>query len=334
MTFWFYFVNLFFILVNENLSLKNRILEALRNATSPLSGDQLAELSGVSRVAVWKAVQSLLESGYGIESSRHGYSLTKDLKDSLYPWEFGLQEEHFSHFRETDSTMIQARNLAQKSDEKGRHSQTDSGEPYIQIVTADRQTKGKAQGGHKWTTTEGSLAFTVVYKSPLPVAKSGLVRVAAQTALVRTLKQFSKRDFFVRWPSAVWSEKGKLAGILDEVSASGGTCAWINIGIGVNLTNSPNIPGTDSVFEKDAPVSRKEILELFLEEFKESISIMDSKELLDQWNSLSMDFGKEIAIEETGEKYIFKGIDSFGAALLETRNSERTFFPGSINIKY
>lgn len=330
MTLLRYSVNLTFILVNENLSSKSRILEALRNAPSPVSGDRLAELSGVSRVAVWKAIQSLLESGYGIESSRHGYSLTKDLKDSLYPWEFGAREEHFSHFAETDSTMTQARNLAQKEE---KSSPEGDEEPCIKIVTADRQTKGKAQSGHKWTTTEGSLAFTVVYKAPVPVAKSGLVRVAAQTALVQSLKQVSEREFFVRWPSDVWSEKGKLAGVLDEVSASGGICDWINIGIGVNLTNPPDIEGTDSVFEKEAPVSRKAILESFLENFKRAVTLLDSKELLDQWNGLSMDFGKEISVEENQEKYIFKGIDAFGAALLDDGKSERAFYPGTINIK-
>ena len=333
MTFSLVFVNLNYIVVNGNISSKNRILEALRNASAPLTGDELAESSGISRVAVWKAVQSLIESGYKIESSRHGYSLTEDLKDSLFPWEFGKEEEYFSHFTETDSTMIQARNLAQKKTETAESLNENNKVPYIQIITADRQTKGKSQGGRKWTTTEGSLAFTLVYKAPVPVAKSSLVRAAAQIALVRTLKTVSDRQIYLRWPCDVCSEKGKLAGILDEVSASGGICDWINIGIGVNLTKCPDIPGTDSVFENEAPVSRKDILELFLKEFKKTVALIDSKDLLEQWNSLSVDFGKEISVEETDEKYIFKGIDSFGGALLDDGKTERVFYPGVINIK-
>ena len=105
-------------MVNEKTSTKSKILEILRNSSNPVTGDIIAGETGVSRVAVWKAVQSLQNSGYDIQSNRNGYVLSKDLEDSLYPWEFGKGESSFSHFTETDSTMIRGR-IAAENCEKG-----------------------------------------------------------------------------------------------------------------------------------------------------------------------------------------------------------------------
>lgn len=100
---------------NKNLSTKYVILKILREANAPVSGEEAAKLADISRVSVWKAIQSLQASGYGISSTRAGYFLEKDLKDSLFPWEFGAEEELFFHFPETESTMTEARKIAQEN---------------------------------------------------------------------------------------------------------------------------------------------------------------------------------------------------------------------------
>ena len=53
-----------------------RILGRLRAAKVPVSGEELAELLGCSRAAVWKRIAALREEGYRIEA-RHaaGYVL-------------------------------------------------------------------------------------------------------------------------------------------------------------------------------------------------------------------------------------------------------------------
>lgn len=321
-------------MVNENLSTKYQILNILRASTEPVSGDQIAETTGVSRVSVWKAVQALVESGYGITSSRHGYTLEKDLDDSLFPWEFGNNENHFSHFAQVESTMNQARNLAQKDNNSS-----------IQIITADVQTSGKGHGDHSWTTTKGSLAFTVVLKSHIPSALSSQVLMTAQIALVQVLEELSGRKFFVRWPNDIWSENGKVAGILDEVSATGGVCNWVNIGVGVNLTKGPGLPKTDVVFTKETEIGRKEVLTAFLNKFlglaeeyhltteseTSTLPSSDSK-LVDQWNALCMDSGKPLRLNGMESECICKGINRYGGLTVTNNGIDLDFLPGTINI--
>ena len=56
--------------------MKSRILNRLRNGDGYVSGQDLCEEFGVSRTAVWKAVNQLKEEGYEIEAvPNKGYRL-------------------------------------------------------------------------------------------------------------------------------------------------------------------------------------------------------------------------------------------------------------------
>jgi Biotin operon repressor len=51
-----------------------------------MSGEQLAQIFKVSRVAVWKKIKKLKDLGYKIESDKYGYRIIQ-LPDKLLPQE-------------------------------------------------------------------------------------------------------------------------------------------------------------------------------------------------------------------------------------------------------
>ena len=60
------------------MNFADEILELLESSGAPLSGEEMARQLGVSRNAVWKAVQRLREDGYQIEAATNrGYRLTE-----------------------------------------------------------------------------------------------------------------------------------------------------------------------------------------------------------------------------------------------------------------
>lgn len=313
---------------NENLSTKYKILQILRSQSSCVSGQFIANECGVARTSVWKAVQSLNQAGYNISSEKNGYRLLKDKSDSLDPWEFGEYENIFVHFEKTTSTMDEARKLAQTLSAKN-----------AELVTADIQTAGRGRGKHKWQTTKGSLAFTLLTKNSLSIFESHRTIMAAQIALVSALRQFAKKDFFVRWPNDVWSKKGKVAGVLDELAASGGSCEWQNLGIGVNVTHAPKILNTDSVFNSEINSARRKILFLFYKEFKkiENEIFFANNSLEKKWNSLCFDLNKKVALADSGgqKNFVFNGINSFGGAILSSaeNSAKKVYAPGMVSIK-
>lgn len=310
-------------MVNKAFSTKNKILEILRNSNEPVSGQEIALATGTSRVNIWKSIQSLENSGYEIESTHSGYKLIKDLSDSIYPWEFGKQENSFFHFKSVDSTMNEAKKIAETSDSDSK----------IKIITADFQTEGKGHTGHKWDTTKGSLACTFITRPKISVSYCHRIVMAAQIALAESLSSVSDKDFFVRWPNDIWTEKGKVAGILDDVSSTGSITNWINIGIGVNLCEKPDLSKTDIAGKE---ITRKKILSVFTDRFESECKRAERKddELCAKWNSLNFDKCRNVVPKGSSINYEFDSINSFGFAVLKNQDGKiKTLVPGIDGIK-
>lgn len=316
------FVNLYTSMVNRKPSTKSFILQILRANSTPVNGDTLAKEAGVSRVAVWKAVQSLQLSGYKIESARNGYLLSEDLADSLFPWEFGMGESSFSHFTETDSTMIQGRIAAEECT---------AGE--IKVITADIQKNGQGHADHKWTTTKGSLACTIVSRESIPLAESHRFVMACQIAAAKALQNASGRRIFVRWPNDIWTEKGKAGGILDDLSSTGSFTNWINLGLGLNLSSKPQLEGTDYIFDEGVSFQRKTILKEIMDNLDGELKSAkeNTSDLEKQWNLLCPDIGKTFRTKDSEKNFTFRGINSYGWAITESDGQEKLFPPCTIN---
>ena len=284
------------MLGNENISTKAQVLKALRQSDGAISGEELALALGLSRTSIWKAIQALQNSGYKIDAQKNGYSLLQKNCDSIMPFEFDKNESLHAHFKKVGSTMDEARKIA------------------------------------LWKTTSGSLAFTIVTYPQILSHLSGRLLAAAQIALAQALEKCSGKKFYVRWPNDIWSEKGKVAGILDESLSCGGLCAFLNLGIGVNVSQCPKIPGVDKAFDKPRPFARKEILEAFVQEFSKAKeeALLETSGLQRHWNKLNYDNQKTVRVAGMGE-FIFDGIDSAGWALMRPTNkgAQKRFAPGS-----
>ena len=115
--------------------------------------------------------------------------------------------------------------------------------------------------------------------------------------------------------------------------ASGNICSWINLGIGINITHRPHLKGTDSIFHREATITRKEILTQFWDEFKaqERLAAEESPWLAEEWNRLCLATGHRMRLAGSGKTVIFRGVDNFGSALIYTPGSrgEHLMLPGT-----
>ncbi len=311
---------------NEKLSTKALVLRALRQSQKAVSGEELAAALGISRTSIWKAVQALQNSGYKIESQKNGYLLADKNLDSIYPFEFESDENLHAHFQKVGSTMTEARKIALQALEENNFQE--------KLVSADEQSAGRGRGSHGWKTTGGSLAFTLVTFPKILAHDSGRLLMAAQIAMVWALEKKAGRKFYARWPNDIWSERGKVGGILDEALFSGGLCSYVNLGVGANISQCPKISGVDKAFEKNLPGARKESLAAFVEEFSKAkkIALSNTRDLQKIWNKMNFDNQKKVRVAGM-EEFIFEGIDSKGWALMRSANGgeKKKFSPGSIS---
>jgi len=295
---------------------KRRILQFLLDAEDVLSGEQMSELLGVSRVSVWKHVRGLQTAGYPIESTPKGYRLT-DRPDILQPWEFKGREHRLHCHREADSTMTLARRLARE------------GCPAFTVVTADRQTKGRGRLGRVWHSSPGGLYFTIILRPDLPPQLSSLTTFAAGLTWVKLLEEDYGIAVGLKWPNDLLAGERKLSGMLSEMEARGDLLTFVNIGIGLNVNNDPGTeePGAIALSQlAGRPLSRRDLLENFLDRFEARMADpcgLDN--VITEWKSHALTLNRPVKIVTTRETIagIARDVDDMGALIMELGDGSR-----------
>ncbi|OIQ33587.1 MAG: biotin--[acetyl-CoA-carboxylase] ligase [Alphaproteobacteria bacterium MedPE-SWcel] len=108
-------------------------------------------------------------------------------------------------------------------------------------ILARRQTKGRGRRGRAWTDPTGNFAGTLVYHPkgrPDQIALRSFIAALALYDAVETVTGRS-RGLALKWPNDVLLNGGKLAGILLESAGTKDGVAYLSIGIGVNLSETP-----------------------------------------------------------------------------------------------
>jgi BirA family biotin operon repressor/biotin-[acetyl-CoA-carboxylase] ligase len=326
----------------KGLSTRAYILRELRKEPGVrVSGEVLASGLGLSRVAVWKGVQSLIAAGYPIGGAESGYCLAVEgREDPLYPWEFGEREGLFRYFDRTGSTMDRAREYAEAT-----RPGAETG-PFM-VFTAETQSAGRGRNGRTWASEAGGLFFTVLERSGLALVDYPLFSMRAQIAAAVTVELLTGKRAALRWPNDVYSGGGKIAGILSELSGEGDWLRWIALGIGINVNNRPALKAGGRTFSctelAGRRLSRREGLRLFFEEF-EKLRGTGARELGDLWNSRAQGIGARVTVirAEHGERKegggtggVFTGIDGRGRCRIAAHRDRTRFYPpGTVSLIY
>ena len=265
---------------------KQTIYNLLNRADEVVSGETLSAELGVSRVSVWKHVQGLVKSGVSIVSSPKGYRLTRD-PDSLVPWAFDAWQDRVHYFQETGSTMDEAMVLARR------------GCVDFSVVVAQRQTHGRGRMQRTWLSADGGLYFTVVVRPDIPMMLAGLVNLAAAVVMAKLLRSLYQVEACLKWPNDILVGNHKLCGLLSQMEAEGDQVAHMNIGIGLNVNNSPETEAPMAISLKallGRPVPRREILVAFLNLFENRMSTFDPDAVISEWKSNNVTLGRTVCV--------------------------------------
>ena len=94
-----------------------------------------------------------------------------------------------------------------------------------------------------------------------------------------------------------------------------------------DVNNQPEIFETKAISMKQAlnkSVSRRQILQSFLQAFEHRIETIDSKSVIDEWKTMTSTIGSQVRIETLGD--VFEGraldVDDSGALIIETKNEK------------
>lgn len=212
--------------------LKHEVLMTLEEIRpGAISGQMLADRFGVSRNAVWKAVNQLKNEGHEIVSDpARGYRLA-EASDVMY--EAGIRSYlsmdpglHTEVFGETDSTNNEAKRRLGNGDRKDI------------LLVADHQTSGRGRMGHSFFSPSGTGIYMTLSKElEKPLFKPERITLAAAVAVVRVFRPYLDEDPSLKWVNDIFYKGKKVAGILSEAISDleTGLIQHVIVGIGINV---------------------------------------------------------------------------------------------------
>lgn len=194
-----------------------------------LSGQELSRALGISRAAVWKAVEGLRRQGYDIEArSGCGYRLTGE-GDRLGRREVSAclcaPRDNWRVLEEVDSTNIACKRLAAENAPDGT------------VVMADCQTAGKGRRGRSFSSPRGmGLYLSILWRPDCPPEALLPLTALSAVAVCRAVERLSGVSPSIKWPNDLVLNGRKLGGILTELSVEGetGRVDYVIVGIGLN----------------------------------------------------------------------------------------------------
>ena len=196
------------------------------------SGEALASDLGVTRAAIWKAVEQLRELGVALDAQTNkGYRLAAGVS-ALSAERIAAQLPHEVRAR------IEALEVHWTLESTNTRL-LDSLPPAAggaAIVLAEHQTGGRGRRGRGWVAPPGGaicLSLSWQY-ADMPADLSALSLIVGLCA-VNALHEIGVGAAQVKWPNDLVTPNGKLGGILIEMRAEAGGPVHVVVGVGLNV---------------------------------------------------------------------------------------------------
>lgn len=320
--------------------MKEEILRLLRSADGYISGQELCNRFGVSRTAVWKAINQLKEDGYEIEAQQNkGYRLmtapdlmTEAEIKSLMHTEWVAKE--VLYFDTIDSTNTKAQELAEK------------GYPSGTLVVADKQESGKGRRGRSWVSPSGTGIFmTLMIKPDINPNNASMLTLVAALAVAKAITSVTGEEAMIKWPNDIVVNGKKVCGILTEMNAQFDYINHIVVGIGINVHNESfpeEISQMASSLMIEAGGKRfhraqiiAETMSYFEQYYDTFLKTQDLSALVREYDELLVNRNKSVRVLDPKEPFDGKamGITPKGELIVDTWESRKLVSSGEVSVR-
>jgi len=205
------------------------------------SGEALAAELGMSRAAVWKQIKRLEALGLEVDVKRGaGYRIQPPLDVLNEPMIRAALSTNARARLDTLDLVVHAHST---------NSRLLDGErpPFgcMAVCLAEYQSAGRGRRGRTWLAPPGrGLCLSIACAYPAQPRGIESLGLAAGAVARRALAAQTGAAIGIKWPNDLVVDDRKLGGILVEMSAEGHGACFVVVGIGVNVTAVPSLPGT------------------------------------------------------------------------------------------
>lgn len=306
-------------------------------------GTALAAALGLSRAAVWKAVQRANQQwGLGIVAIRgQGYQLPNplellDVSQIRAHWPAAtaarLGPIHcFDQLSSTNSWLME---------------QANQGTPSGTCVLAEYQSAGRGRQGRPWVSPFGAnLYVSLLWRFDAGPATLGPLSLTAGAAVAEALEALGVPDIQLKWPNDIHWQQRKLGGLLIEVAGETQGPSRVVIGLGLNLrmprTSAAHIdqPWVDleGILPGQAP-GRNPLAARCIEALSDMLAALPEhgpQPFLERWRRFDGALGQLVQLSWSQHQVEGRclGIDDQGALRLEQHGEIRHFTAGELSLR-
>ncbi|MEP4147251.1 MAG: bifunctional biotin--[acetyl-CoA-carboxylase] ligase/biotin operon repressor BirA [Halioglobus sp.] len=321
----------------------NTSLLPMLSAGEFVSGQELADVLGVSRTAVWKQLNKLEQLGLEIESVKgKGYRIPGGI--TL------LDEQAVRDAMSVNSllllAMLDLRDAIGSTNAEAM-SQIAAGRSSGYVCTAEQQTAGRGRRGRDWVSPYArNLYLSAVWEYEQGAAVLEGMSLAVGVVVARALAACGVPPVQLKWPNDLLYEGAKLGGILLEMTGDPAGACQVVVGIGLNV----NMPGkvaeaidqswTDvSRIASGTQLDRNLLLAAILDELLPMLASFEAtgfEAWRDEWLSLDAYAGVPVVLHSGSKKTAgtAMGVDSRGALLLQTASAGiQPVYGGEISLR-
>ena len=326
------------------MSSREAVLSLLRGEEGFLSGQELSRRLGLTRAAVWKAVDALRREGYEIEARTGlGYRLSAapdalteaEIRSFLGPTR--LVGRELRCFEELDSTNNYLKTLPEAPDGLA--------------VTADSQTAGRGRMDRSFQSPKGQgIYLSVLLRPRLFPDRLPPVTALAGVAVCAAVERVCGVRPGLKWPNDPVLNGKKLCGILTEMSleAETGRVQSLVLGIGINVSQGPEDfspqvreMATSLGQALGKPVSRPRLTAALLEELDRTYAALlagDLSAYLSAYRRDCVNLGKTVQLLPFGggERETAQAVDideDFSLVVRGPDGKERTVRSGEVSVR-
>lgn len=302
------------------------------------SGEAIARRVGVSRTAVWKALQALRPLGVEVHAvSGRGYRL-------VHPLELLDKEHILSCLAPENRALIQKFEVLQSVDSTNAWLMRLDADTSVAGCMAEHQSAGRGRRGRYWYSPFArNLYLSLRWRFDEGMDVLAGLSLAVAVGVVRAMRELAVTEMSVKWPNDIYWRGRKLGGILLEVAGETAGPTLVVVGVGLNVAMPRNAEQTiDQPWVDLAAVgrdlSRNHLGGHLLDQLMATLRTFRRTGLnsfMQDWDSADLLRDRWVKLSLPGEEVfgIGRGIAMNGALMLEVDGELRHFTYGEASTR-
>lgn len=305
------------------------------------SGVDIGHQLNISRSAVWKQLQKLIDLGLDVESVKSkGYRLLGGFEPLDAEAILARASSNFSHSPVTLQVFDCVESTNAMAMEKALESRPNELKGYVCL--AERQSKGKGRRGRSWSSPYGkNIYLSLLWEFEGGANKLEGLSLAVGIAVADSLKSIGLSAVKLKWPNDILIDGKKLGGILVEMAGDpAGLCqVVIGVGLNVHMQRGDDIEQPWASIHQYLPeVSRNHVVAEVIRRLFSMLALYEKEGFVafhamwQQWDGFS---GADVCLH-SGARSTFgvaKGIYPNGALRLVVDGVEQAVYGGEVSLR-